>query len=154
MTPGLPQHFPSTLHSPFCLSSQKPSENGNKRPQPSVGREWTALRQANLSLLRIFWPQHSLLFFSLTLCTNSLFLLLSNKHSCFLTPLCDIKFSSFSLEATVRRTVLLVLKYAKNHASAFSSDLQSALSHTTKQEDMLQGSSRGTVLENNCTYNL
>lgn len=80
-----PQH---TLHCPFCLSSQQPSENSNKRPQLRVGWEWTAQRQTNLSLLWICWPQHSLFFFSLTLYTDSLSLslplfFLSKKHACF-----------------------------------------------------------------------
>lgn len=89
MTPGLLLYFHSTL-SPvlFCLSSQRPSENSNKKPQLRVGREWTAQRQTNLSLLCICWPQRSLFFFSLTLYTDSLPLSLpppplSNNHSCF-----------------------------------------------------------------------
>lgn len=80
-----PLYFHSTLYCPFCLSSQRPSENSNKRPQLRVGWEWTAQRQTNLSLLCICWPQHSCCFPSRSHFTQTplVSFFLSNKHFCF-----------------------------------------------------------------------
>lgn len=80
----------------------------------------------------------------------------------FLTPLSDFKFTSSSLGEIARRTVPHVLKDAKEKrkrkklfpVSSFSSDLQSAPSHSSNAARRAVGSSQGTVSQSNCTYNL
>lgn len=104
MTPGPPTIFPQhTLFSPsfLSLSSQKPSENGNKKPQLRVGWEWTALRQTNLSLLCICRPQHSLF-------SHRLPLSLPDNQSC-----CSYTSQIFSPSLSVGRRGGHVLKDAK-----------------------------------------
>lgn len=69
-----------------------------------VGREWTALRQTNLSLLSICWPRHPLFFFLLTLYTDSPPPVTNTLV--FLTPINDFQFSFISSGGIVRRTAL------------------------------------------------
>lgn len=139
MTPGLPLRFHNTLQCPLCLSSQKPSENSNKRPELRVGCEWTAQRKTNLSLLCICWLQHSLFFFSLTLYTPpllyiSLFPPSLTNTLVFLALLIDFTFYSISPGGIVRRTTPHVYAKTVIHCERSSSDLQSALSQTTRQQ--------------------
>lgn len=117
MTPGLPLYFHNTLSTVLSVSLHRSHQkNSNKRPGLRVGWEWTAQRQTNLSLLWYLLASTLTVFLhahTLHTLPPSLLSPLSKKHSCFLTPLIDFRFSSISPGGIVRRIAPHVLKKEK-----------------------------------------
>ncbi len=178
MTPGLPRYFHSTLCCPLCLSSQRPSENSNKRHK----WEWAESGMLRGKLIYLssvsagldahcfssrshfkhtppslpppfflsfpFFPPH------LSLQQTLLF---------FLAPRSDFKFSPISLGGIVRRTAPHVLRDAKKHNNNRRrrrrkknkiawERFQLWPSGSDGGSNMLQDSSQGTVSWNNRRY--